>query len=125
MAKYLLDQKAAIEQFITSPAKRALTTCRYFAETYNHSEIQKKENLYEPLTEDFDRLILRLDDQWRSVALFSHNPSLSDYASLLIRNPLHLPPCSIAIIEIDTEEWSLLHAAPKRLKQFLTPEDFQ
>ena len=123
MAKFLLEQGIDIDSFVSSPAKRALTTCRYFAETYGKPKIKKVEDLYEPHPEDFVNTVLDLDDEFSSVALFSHNPGISDFASSLNDEYLEFPTCGVAIFEIDTEEWSLFETAEKSLLHFFIPKE--
>lgn len=123
MAKYLLENGFSIDSFVTSPAKRALTTCRYFAETFGNSTIKKVEDLYEPLLEDFTNVILNTNDEFASVALFSHNPTISEFASSLSPEMVEFPTCGVAIFEIDCEEWSQFEGANKQLKHFFLPKE--
>lgn len=123
MAKYLLDNGFEIEQFISSPAKRALTTCRYFAETFGNSAIKKVQDLYEPHDEDFLETILNIDDQFSSAALFSHNPTISHFASSLTSEFLSFPTCAVAVFEINCHEWSQFEGAHKTLTHFLLPKE--
>lgn len=122
MAKFLKEKEIKIDHFVSSPAKRALTTCRYFAETYNLPKIQKAEDLYEPHLSDFTKIVLRLNDQYESVALFSHNPGISEFASSLNHQLLQFPTCGIAVFEIDCEKWSQFESAPKKLINFFVPK---
>lgn len=123
MAKFLLEQGIRIDEFVSSPAKRALTTCRYFAETFGKPKIKKVEHLYEPHQDDFIQTVLDLEDEYSSVALFSHNPGISDFASSLTENVLQFPTCGIAVFEIDTDEWSLFEGAHKKLLHFFVPKE--
>lgn len=123
MAKYLMDNGFTIDHFVSSPAKRALTTCRYFAETFGNSKIQKVEDLYEPLLEDFENTIMRLSDDCASVALFSHNPTISQYASHITGESVEFPTCGVAVIEADTDSWSNFGDAEKKLIQFFKPKE--
>ena len=123
MAKFLFEKEIEIQHFVSSPAKRALTTCRYFAETYGNSKIQKEEDLYEPHPEDFINTVLGLNDHFSSVALFSHNEGISDFATSLTENMLQLPTCGVAIFEIDCDEWSQFEGADKKLVDFFVPKE--
>ena len=123
MAKFLLENGHKIDKFISSPAKRALTTCRYFAETFGNSDIKKEEDLYEPLQEDFAKTILRISDDADSAALFSHNPSVSEYATSLAGKPLEFPTCGVAVFNVDCEEWSLFESSQITLTAFFAPKD--
>ena len=123
MAKHLLDNGFNIGCFISSPAKRALTTCRYFAETFGNSSIKKIEDLYEPLLEDFTNTVVRIDDEYSSAALFSHNPTISQFASSLTSEVLEFPTCAVAVFEVDCEEWSQFEGAHKTLTHFFLPRE--
>lgn len=123
MAKHLLENGFNIGFFISSPAKRALTTCRYFAETFGNSNIKKIEDLYEPLLEDFTNTVVRIDDEYSSAALFSHNPTISQFASSLTSEVLEFPTCAVAVFEVDCEEWSQFEGAHKTLTHFFLPRE--
>lgn len=122
MAKYLLEKGIPIDQFLSSPAKRALTTCRYFAETYSQPSIKKVEDLYEPLLEDFYSTIEKADDRHESLALFSHNPTISEFGYKLDPETPEFPTCGVAIFEVETLLWSEFSSAPIKLKHFFTPK---
>lgn len=121
MAKYLKDNNFNIDYFISSPAKRALTTCRYFAETFDQPNIKKNEDLYEPLNEDFVNTIVRIDDAYSSAAIFSHDPTISEFASKLADDLFEFPTCAVAIFEINCDSWSEFETAEKNLKHFFIP----
>lgn len=123
MARHLKSEGYGIEKFVSSPAKRALTTCRYFAETYSNPEIKKVEDLYEPLLEDFSSVLSSLREPLHSVAVFSHNPTISQYASKLLETPMEFPTCAVAVIESTAVQWSAFQEGEINLKAFFTPRD--
>lgn len=123
VARALVDKGFRIDHFISSPAKRALTTCRYFAEIFGNSAVQKEEDLYEPMQEDFVKTIVNVKDEHASVALFSHNPTISEYATSLADQRIDFPTCGVAVFEIDTDHWTDFSAAEKKLVLFLSPKD--
>ena len=125
MAKFLLEQGIEIDRFLSSPAKRAITTARYFAESFGNPKISKEEHLYEPHFEDFNNLILNLSDEDKSVALFSHNPTISEYVSSLIGENVEFSTCAVAVLEIDCDEWSLFETAEKKLLHFFKPKEIE
>ncbi|MDR2206096.1 MAG: histidine phosphatase family protein [Flavobacteriaceae bacterium] len=116
MAKLLFDQNIAIDKFVSSPAKRALTTAKYFAETYKNPNIKESENLYNPSFKNFEEVISNLDNRFSSVAIFSHNFGISEFASFLAEETINLPTCGIAVFQIDCNEWDSFKTADKKTK---------
>lgn len=125
MAKFLIGKEINIQGFVSSPAKRAITTARYFAETYSNPNIKKTEQLYEPHLEDFENTILSLENEYDSVALFSHNPNISEFASSIVQSQLHFPTCGVAVIEIACDNWLFFENAPKKLLHFFSPKEIE
>src|SRR4051794_19747726 len=64
MAQRLLKKEITIDGFISSPAKRALTTAAFFTEVYNRKshEILTVPSLYEPTIDAFYNAVGDLDD---------------------------------------------------------------
>ncbi|WP_297983145.1 histidine phosphatase family protein [uncultured Chryseobacterium sp.] len=123
MARFVHEKGIEIQQFVTSPAKRALTTCRYFSEVYENKDIKKVEELYHASSKEFLETINELDDKFDHVALFSHNNGISDFASSLTSEPVLFPTCGVAVFEIDCEEWSQFEGAEKKLLHFFAPKE--
>jgi phosphohistidine phosphatase len=116
MAHRLLDKKIKIDAFITSPAKRAKKTASIFAEAYNEDKgkIIFKEELYAAPEETFSEVIKRIDDKFDSIAIFSHNPGITDFANSLTDVRIdNIPTCGIFAIRINTKNWSGFKDAAK------------
>jgi phosphohistidine phosphatase len=108
MAERLLDKKIKLDAFISSPAERALSTCIYFAKTYDvkKKEIIQVDELYNAQVENFYNVISEVDDSFDSIALFSHNPGVTEFANEL--TDVHvddMPTCSIFAVKADIEKW--------------------
>jgi phosphohistidine phosphatase len=98
MAKRLLKRDIKIDAFVSSPAKRALTTATYFAEAYDVK--QKKiiviRELYEPTVLAFFNAIENLEDDFKTIALFSHNPGITEFANKLTSTRIDdMPTCAV------------------------------
>lgn len=116
MAKRLLDKKIAIDAFISSTAKRAFTTAVYFAEAYDVKEkhIIKVPELYHAAPAVFYDVIKTVDDNLNTIALFSHNPGITDFVNQLTDVRLdNMPTCGVFAITIKTESWKKFAVAEK------------
>jgi phosphohistidine phosphatase len=109
MASRLLKRKIDIELFVSSPAKRAETTAILFNKEFkkDEGEIVFEPRLYNADPEDFYNVILKLDDKYKSIAVFSHNPGITDFANSLTEVRMeNIPTCGIFGVGIEIEKWS-------------------
>jgi phosphohistidine phosphatase len=126
MAKRLFDKKITIDAFISSPAKRALTTAQYFTEVYNSEKkniIQIKE-LYHASVETFFNVIARTDNKFNNIALFSHNPGITSFVNELTNASIdNMPTCGIFAIKVDCDDWNKFYSAKKTFWFFDYPKN--
>ncbi len=97
-----------IDLIITSPAIRAMSTALIFARNlgYNANTICIKQELYESSIKDYLTVINSIDNSYKNVLLFAHNPTISDVAQHLTQAlPMELPTCAIAGISFNTDDW--------------------
>ncbi|WP_449388430.1 SixA phosphatase family protein [Chryseobacterium lineare] len=120
MSRFMKNNNVAIDYFISSPAVRALNTCKIFNQDY-HISIVTNERLYNPSESNFESVIYDLDDRHESVALFSHNNGISNFANSISQDIFHFPTCGVAGFEIDCNSWSEFDGAKKRLLFFYDP----
>ncbi len=120
MSRFLKTNNISIDYLVSSPAVRALNTCEIFNQTYNTS-ITTNEKLYNPLERNFESVIYGLDDRHDSVAFFSHNNGISNFANSMSENIFHFPTCGVAGFEIDCHSWSEFDGARKKLLFFYEP----
>ncbi len=93
---------------ISSQAIRALTTALIFARNlnYNANKVSIKEELYDCCVKDYFSVIHSIDNSFESVLLFTHNPSITEFAESLVKSlPMEMPTCGIVGISFDTDDW--------------------
>ncbi|MEP6616953.1 MAG: histidine phosphatase family protein [Ginsengibacter sp.] len=108
MAKRLKELEIDIDVFISSPAKRAKKTAKLFAR-----ELDKKENhiiyvtnLYNASAKDFYEVIQGIDDKYKTVAIFSHNPGITEFANILTSKMVdNMPTSSVYVVKAFTKKW--------------------
>jgi phosphohistidine phosphatase len=108
MAKRLLDRKIKIDQFISSPAKRAKKTAIEFAEIFDidKDDIVFNEELYGALVDSFIEVVSGVNDKHNTIAIFSHNPGITDFANSLTPTIIdNIPTCGIFAVSIKTKNW--------------------
>jgi len=125
MAHRLLDKKIGIDAFISSPAKRARRTASIFAREYKQDkgDIVLKSELYGAGEEVFYEVISKAKDKWKSIAVFSHNPGLTDFANLLTDVKTdNIPTCGIFAVKADCKKWADFREAKKEFWFFDYPK---
>jgi phosphohistidine phosphatase len=125
MAERLHHKKIRIDSFISSPAKRAKKTAEIFAEKYDvkKGDIIFVPDLYEATTADFLAAIKNAPDSSKIIAVFSHNPGITDFANTLTSNRIeNMPTCSVFAVKLDIDNWSEFESASKEFYFFDFPK---
>lgn len=126
MAKRLLDRKIAIDAFVSSPAKRAKKTAELFSEVYDQKEddIEYITMLYHAGGEVFNDVIAQLDDTLNTVAIFSHNPGITEFVNTLVPDVKidNMPTCGIFAVQASIPKWADFAKAQKELLFFDYPK---
>ncbi len=125
MAKRLVDKKLAPHLIVSSPALRALTTAKYFAAAWQiKPELIKTElSIYEAPIKNLLKVVSDLDNQHDKVALFGHNPGLTDLLHYLTGEYIgNMPTCSVAVIEFPFDDWKMISGSTGNLVLFDYPK---
>jgi len=126
MAARIKDKGLKIDLFVSSPAKRALRTARYFAEAFKQEkeDILQVEKLYEAPAARFYEVISQLNDKHDTIALFSHNPGITDFVNALTQVRIdNMPTCAVFAVSIDTTKWAQCKEAEKSFLFFDYPKN--
>jgi phosphohistidine phosphatase len=125
MAHRLLDKKIKIDSFISSPAKRAKKTATVFAEAYKwkKEDLVLKDELYGAEPPVFFDVITSTDNKLDCIAIFSHNPGITEFANLLTDTRIdNIPTCGIFAVQVDCKKWSDFKNAKKEFWFFDFPK---
>ena len=73
----------------------------------------------------FFEVIKELHDQYEHVAIFAHNPGITDFANRLCKDVSidEMPTCSIFAVESTIEKWSNFKEAEKKFLFFDSPKN--
>ena len=126
MARRLEDKKIIIDAFVSSPAKRAKKTAELFCSVYNKpaEEIIFISKLYHAPVEVFYEVVEELDDSFSKVAIFSHNPGITEFVNTLIEGLEidNLPTCGMFAIQVQAEKWKDFTKSKKEFLFFDYPK---
>ena len=126
MAEKLYERGIKIDAFVTSPARRARKTAEQFAKRYKKEkeDLLLKTELYMASDEAFNSVIEKLNDDIDCVAVFSHNPGITDFANSLTDDIRidNIPTCGIFAVQADCKHWSDFRHAKKEFWFFDYPK---
>ncbi|CDF80049.1 phosphoglycerate mutase [Formosa agariphila KMM 3901] len=115
-------QNQPLKHVYSSPAKRALDTCKLFVEHYNpksHIDINITEDLYDFQGNSLVQFVKSLPDSIPSVYLFGHNNAFNNfvntYGDIFIDN---VPTSGLVLLEFDIDHWTDLKPGTLKLKLF-------
>ncbi len=125
MAKRLRKRDLKIDLLLSSTAKRARTTAQYFAEEYaiGKKDILLEVKLYLAAPQTIYKVIAALPDTHKTVAIFSHNPGITDFVNTL--GAVHvddMPTCAVYAVTADTDKWVSFKTADKQFLFFDYPK---
>ena len=126
MTKRLKNKNIDVDIFISSPAKRALRTAKYFAEEFDvdKKEIEQVSKLYGASVSTFLEVVSNIDEKNKIAVLFSHNPGITDFANTLTSVHIdNMPTCSIFAVQADADKWADFFRSEKNFLFFDYPKN--
>ena len=114
MAQRVIRAGAAIDLFVSSPAKRARQTAEFFVKAYGKKEksIRFIPELYNAAVQTFKEVIAGLEDEYHCAAIFSHNPGITVFVNMLTSVQLdNMPTCGVFAVTSPVERWADFLAA--------------
>ncbi len=127
MGRLMHAKAPAPDRLITSPAVRARTTARYYAEAigYPVEDLQEEPVIYEAFPVDIMKLIEQFDPGWKVVFLFGHNPTWTTLANTFATSFIaNIPTCGTFRVEAEVDDWAAFTSATGRLTEFYYPKQY-
>lgn len=127
MAQRLKERNISIDAFVASPAKRAKKTAELFTEAVgrNKEDVLFISKLYHADTATFFEVAEALTDDLNTVAIFSHNPGITDFVNLLTKEVRldNMPTCGIFAVQLNDPSWKNFRKAGKTFLFFDYPKN--
>jgi len=133
MSRRLRKKSIVPKLFISSPADRALETAHIFAKAlgYSPQKILLEDEIYDDGEETLKEIITGIDNEYNTVMLFGHNPSLSKLANDLLQDfGADIQGSGVVGIAFDVSSWQDVSAESATLLLFdfpvrATPEAYK
>ena len=124
VGSYFKEQGFLVDMIISSPAARALATAELMAQQmgYKLESIHTNEELYMASVRTFLQVVNQLKDNWDSVMITSHDPTVTYLGEHLSNAEVgHMPTGSAMAISFDTDSWEEISENSGSLVSFITP----
>ena len=124
---HLLKQKISkIDLMVSSTAIRARQTCEHFCKAYGVEEnkILLIDDLYHAPAATLQKTIESLNAQYDCVAVFTHNPGITDFVNTLCPEVSidDMPTTGIFCVNANITDWKTFAASEKKFLFFESPK---
>ncbi|WP_421943069.1 SixA phosphatase family protein [Pedobacter sp.] len=124
MAERLVKRGFKFDLIVSSPAKRAKSTAKFFAEAYNVDEIKFVEEIYEANSRTLLKVVNDFDDSADTVIMFGHNPGFTDLANELSDADIYnIPTAGMVLMSFPFDSWKMLSKGTGDLVFFDYPKN--
>ena len=126
MAEKLLHTKIKVDAFVSSPAKRTRKTAKAFIEAFGKTkkEIILSDDLYNASSAIFYETVTAFNDEYEAVAVFGHNPGITDFVNTLCNTHIdEMPTCSMFAVQIPITSWKNFKGTEKEFLFFKFPKE--
>ncbi|MCZ4223230.1 SixA phosphatase family protein [Pedobacter rhodius] len=124
MAERLVNRGFKFDLMVSSPAKRAKSTAKFFAEAYQVDTIQYEESIYEAGTNTLLKVVNGLDDAANTVIMFGHNPGFTDLANELSDAEIYnIPTAGMVLMSFPFDSWKMVSRGTGELVFFDYPKN--
>jgi len=112
MGRRLREKRLFPDVMLSSPAERALATCREIGKALHFSEekIKTDKRLYHANADQILKVVQELTDfphdSEEVVMIFGHNPGLTEFTNALLNETImNIPTCGVVYAKLDIEHW--------------------
>lgn len=125
MAKHLKKLSLQPDLIICSSALRTKQTVEYFCGPlkYDFNKIVFDMRLYESSAAEYMQVVREVDEKTETLVLVGHNPSITDFVNLFLKNTIYeVPTTGVIWLEFESADWEIYPTTPCKLMHFLTPK---
>ena len=124
MAERLINKGFKFDLMVSSPAKRAKSTAKFFAEAYHFDNIRYEELIYEANTTALLKVVNDLNDDAETVIMFGHNPGFTDLANELSDAELYnIPTAGMVLMSFPFDSWKMVSRGTGEMVFFDYPKN--
>ncbi|OCX54495.1 histidine phosphatase family protein [Mucilaginibacter sp. PPCGB 2223] len=123
MAQRLLNKGIVPQYIVSSPAERAKATAQIFADTFKLAGPEYDMAIYEANTSALLSVVNKLPDEYNYIALFGHNPGISDLVYYLTDKMYEMPTCAVVVIHFNAVSWQYISDSTGTIEYYDYPKN--
>lgn len=123
--RYLNEIQAKIDKIVASPAVRTFETAKLIAEgiEFPVEDIITDKKIYEGSVQSIMEIIFSTEDEFDSLMIFGHNPTITYLANQFLHPGIDfMPTIGIACVSFETDKWTELPLAKSKNEFVLFPK---
>ncbi|MDX2128699.1 MAG: histidine phosphatase family protein [Chloroherpetonaceae bacterium] len=127
MGSLLKEKGIKFSSFISSPATRAIMTAKLIADAVGYAvdDIITDIQIYDAPTNKLLSIVQSFPDQFETIALFGHNPAMTELPELLTGKSLeNVPTCGVVGIRFPALTWQTVKEKSGELFLFEYPKKY-
>jgi phosphohistidine phosphatase len=128
MGKRLKEKEIHPDLMISSPAKRAWSTCKRIAEILDFPKAGIATNplLYHAGEDIILKVVQSVKPLHKTLMIFGHNPGLTDFVNAIMKDEStyidNIPTCGVVALSFDVEGWAKIEWKKGKLLFFDYPK---
>ncbi len=127
VANYFCKKFNEVDFMLSSNADRALHTAAIFYRVLHqenkHFEVSRE--LYHPLAKDILGVLSKVNNDYNSVMLFSHNPGISDVVFEVKPDIQKVSTCSISFFTCNISKWEDIDISMLKFDKHISPKEIK
>jgi phosphohistidine phosphatase len=128
MGKRLKEKEIHPDQLISSPAKRAMSTCKRIAEVLALKKdcIKAEPALYHADADQILNVVRQINPKNDTIFIFGHNPGMTEFVELMNPDKTkvidNIPTCGVVALQFPTHDWQSVDFGKGKLLFFDYPK---
>ena len=125
MGIYMSKNSIRFDIIISSPAIRAKTTASLIAEQIKYAphKIHENPEIYEASVRTLLRVVNQLKDEWDTVLIVGHNPSITYLSEYLSKSEIgNMTTCGLVNIQFEVDSWAEISEGTGELLSYQYPD---
>jgi phosphohistidine phosphatase len=124
VGEIMLKNNFQPEFLISSPAIRARETADLVKiSAHLKTSVSFDERIYEASPQTLLHIVSELNDSVNSAMIIGHNPGLEALIKALTGEFQAMPTAGLAVIDLDTENWSSINSESGKLRTVIRPKE--